>query len=171
MNKNARKPFPRISPVLKKAVPIIIEGQTNGGGWLYSYGSNGTGDLSVSGWNVQALKGAQLTGIKFSGLETAMKKAVRYLKAAEDPNGTDGYWKYRVQDGQKGKLSLTGVGAVCARMLGAPSQLEDKALDLINSKILKSTNQMPLTLGIITLRLLFRSRANTGKTLIRPIKK
>ena len=134
MNKNARKPFPRISPALKKAVPIIIEGQTNGGGWLYSYGSNGTGDLSVSGWNVQALKGAQLTGIKFSGLETAMKKAVRYLKAAEDPNGTDGYWKYRVQDGQKGKLSLTGVGAVCARMLGAPSQLEDKALDLINSK-------------------------------------
>ncbi|MEC9036004.1 MAG: prenyltransferase/squalene oxidase repeat-containing protein [Verrucomicrobiota bacterium] len=138
MNKNARKPFKRISPTLKKAVPVIIEGQTNGGGWLYSYGSNGTGDLSVSGWNVQALKAAQLTGLKFSGLETSMKKAIRYLKAAEDPKGTDGYWKYRVNDGQKGKLSLTGVGAVCARMLGAPSQLEDKALDLINSRFPKS---------------------------------
>ena len=140
MNKSASTPFPRISPILKKAVAVIIEGQTNGGGWLYSYGSNGIGDLSVSGWNVQALKGAQLTGIKFSGLETAIKKAVRYLKAAEDPNGTDGYWKYRVQDGQKGKLSLTGVGAFCARILGVPSQLENKALDLINSKNPKKFN-------------------------------
>ncbi len=134
MNKNARKPFKRISPTLKKAVPVIIEGQTNGGGWLYSYGSGGTGDLSVSGWNVQALKAAQLTGLKFSGLETSMKKAIRYLKAAEDPNGTDGFWKYRVTDGNKGKLTLTGVGALCSRMLGAPSQLEDKALDLINNR-------------------------------------
>ena len=134
LNKNARKPFKRISPTLKKAVPIVIEGQTNGGGWLYSYGSNGTGDLSVAGWNIQALKAAEFTGLKFSGLTTAKKKAVRYLEAAEDPNGTDGFYRYRINDGQKGKLSLTGVGTVCARMLGSPSKLEDKALDLILAK-------------------------------------
>ena len=49
LNKNARAPLKRISPTLKVAVPIVLEGQTNGGGWLYSYGSNGTGDLSISG--------------------------------------------------------------------------------------------------------------------------
>lgn len=134
LNKNARKPFKRISPTLKNAVPIVIEGQTNGGGWLYSYGSNGTGDLSVAGWNIQALKAAEFTGLKFSGLTTAKKKAVRYLEAAEDPNGTDGFYRYRVNDASKGKFSLTGVGTVCARMLGSPSKLEDKALDLIISR-------------------------------------
>lgn len=134
LNKNARKPFKRISPTLKNAVPIIIEGQTNGGGWLYSYGAGGTGDLSVAGWQIQALKAAEFTGLKFSGLTTAKKKAVRYLEAAEDPNGTDGFYRYRVNDGQKGKLSLTGVGTVCARMLGSPSKLEDKSLDLIISR-------------------------------------
>ena len=134
INRNARKPFKRISPTLKKAVPIIIEGQTNGGGWLYAYGKNGTGDLSVAGWNIQALKAAELTKLQFSGLSTAKKKAIQYLKAAEDPNGSAGYFRYRVRDGQAGKLSLTGVGTLCSRMLGAPSKLEDKALDLIISK-------------------------------------
>jgi hypothetical protein len=134
MNKNARTSFRRISPALKIGIPIVIEGQTNGGGWLYSYGSNGTGDLSVSGWNIQALKAAELTGLRFSGLERAKQKAIRYLRSAEDPNGTSGYFRYRVSDGQKGKLSLTGVGAYSARMLGAPSKLEDKSLDLIISK-------------------------------------
>ena len=134
MNKNARKKFRNISPALSKGMPIIIEGQTNGGGWLYSYGSNGTGDLSVSGWNIQALKAAELTGRKFTGLSRAQEKAKRYIKAAEDPDGTDGYFRYRVSDGQKGRLSLTGVGAYSARILGQPSQLEDKSLALINSK-------------------------------------
>ena len=140
MNKNARARFKRISPALKIGIPIVIEGQTNGGGWLYSYGSNGTGDLSVSGWNIQALKAAELTGLKFSGLDRAKQKAVRYLRSAEDPNGTDGYFRYRVTDGQKGKLSLTGVGAYSARMLGAPSKLEDKSLNLIISKNPKNFN-------------------------------
>ena len=138
MNKNARTRFRRISPALKIGIPIVIEGQTNGGGWLYSYGSKGTGDLSVSGWNIQALKAAELTGIRFSGLERAKQKALRYLKSAEDPNGTDGYFRYRVTDGHKGKLSLTGVGAYSARMLGDPSRLENKSLDLIISKNPKS---------------------------------
>ena len=134
LNKNARSPLKRISPTLKVAVPIVLEGQTNGGGWLYSYGSNGTGDLSISGWNIQALKAAELTGLKFSGLARGKAKAVRYLEAAEDPNGTDGFYRYRVTDGHKGKLSLTGVGVYSARMLNAPSRLENKALDLIISK-------------------------------------
>ena len=134
MNKNARKPFKRISPILKKGVPIIIEGQTNGGGWLYSYGSNGTGDLSVAGWNIQALKAAEFTGIKFSGLTTAKKKALKYLGVAEDPKGTAGFFKYRIRPSDKGKLSLTGVGLLCSRMLGKPSKLEDKGLELILDK-------------------------------------
>ena len=72
---------------------------------------------------------------------------------------------------KKEKLSLTGVGAVCARMLGAPSQLEDKALDLINSKNQRNTSPMLLTLGTIILRLLFKNKASIGKILISHTKK
>jgi hypothetical protein len=129
INKNARKPFKRISPALKKSVPIVIEGQTSIGGWLYAYGQAANGDLSVSGWNIQALKAAELTGLKFSGLKEAKKKAIKYLEAAEDPNGAAGCYTYTIGGG--GKLSLTGVGALCARMMGAPSKLEEKCLDLI----------------------------------------
>ena len=133
MNKNARKPFKRISPILKKGVPIIIEGQTNGGGWLYSYGSNGTGDLSVAGWNIQALKAAEFTGLKFSGIAAAQKKARRYLSAAEHPDGKAGLFKYRVNDGQSGRLALTGVGLLCSRMLGDPSELESPGFEMIQA--------------------------------------
>lgn len=144
MNKNASTPFKRISPSLKKGLPIIIEGQTNGGGWLYSYGSNGVGDLSVAGWNMQALKAAELTGLKFSGLSTSKKKARKYLDVALDPNGSEGYYKYRVREQDKGKLSLTGVGVLCSRMMGEEAKIEGKALDLILSKAPKKFNASQL---------------------------
>ncbi len=131
LNKNANKRFKPIMPVLKKAVPIIIEGQTAAGGWLYSYGSGNDSDLSVAGWNIQALKAAEYTKIPISGLATAKKKALKMLEAAEDPGGSDGYFKYRLGGGQQGRLSLTGVGLLCSRMLGSPSKLEDDGLDKI----------------------------------------
>jgi hypothetical protein len=107
---------------------VIIEGQTKGGGWLYGYGQGGVGDLSVSGWNVQALKAAKLTGRKFSGLDKAMKKAREYISAASAPNGL---YRYRIKDSDNGKLSLTGVGVLCARMLGKPQGNEDTSIKAI----------------------------------------
>jgi hypothetical protein len=128
LNKNARTKVKPISGALRNAVPIIIEGQTKGGGWLYAYGQNGTGDLSISGWNIQALKAAELTRLKFSGFDRCMKNALAYLKAA---GNADGLYRYRISDGQAGRLSLTGVGVLCGRMLGETMANEDKSLDAI----------------------------------------
>ncbi|MFT4547194.1 MAG: hypothetical protein ACI8XO_003149 [Verrucomicrobiales bacterium] len=128
LNKNALAKHPRISPALRNAVPIIIEGQTKGGGWLYAYRQNGTGDLSISGWNIQALKAAELTGLKFSGLSKAKKQALAYLKVAVAPNGL---YRYRITDRHPGRLSLTGVGVLCGRMLGQPMPNEDKSFSAI----------------------------------------
>ena len=127
LNKNSRTKTKSISSALRNAVPIIIEGQTKGGGWLYSYGQNGVGDLSVAGWNIQALKAAKLTGRKFTGLDKAMKKAREYISAAADPQGL---YRYRIND-KPGKLSLTGVGVLCARMLGKPQGSEDQSFKAI----------------------------------------
>ena len=129
LNKNARtKTKYPISTALRNAVPVIIEGQTKGGGWLYAYRQNGVGDLSVAGWNIQALKAASLTGRKFTGLDKAMKKAREYISAASAPNGL---YRYRITDNHPGRLSLTGVGVLCARMLGKPQANEDKSFQAI----------------------------------------
>jgi hypothetical protein len=128
INKNSKTKTKSISTALRNAVPIIIEGQTKGGGWLYSYGQNGVGDLSVAGWNIQALKAAKLTGRKFTGLDKAMKSARAYISAAAAPNGL---YRYRIRDTDNGRLSLTGVGVLCARMLGSPEGNEDKSFEAI----------------------------------------
>ncbi|MFT4548271.1 MAG: hypothetical protein ACI8XO_003972 [Verrucomicrobiales bacterium] len=127
INKNSRTKTKSISTALRNAVPVIIEGQTKAGGWLYAYRQGAGGDLSVSGWNVQALKAAKLTGRKFTGLDKSMKKASGYISAAADPNGL---YRYRIDD-KPGKLSLTGVGVLCARMLGKPEGTEDKSFKAI----------------------------------------
>ena len=130
LNKNSRKKI-RISPTLHNAVPIIIEGQTEGGGWLYGYGYNGTGDLSISGWNIQALKAAELTGRKFTGLGRAQKKALGYIQAASAPGGL---FRYRIRDGDTGRLSLTGVGVLSARILGKKMANEEESFKAILSQ-------------------------------------
>ncbi|MGI9241844.1 MAG: prenyltransferase/squalene oxidase repeat-containing protein [Verrucomicrobiales bacterium] len=129
LNKNskAKTKYP-ISSALRNAVPVIIEGQTKGGGWLYAYGQKGVGDLSVAGWNIQALKAAKLTGRPFKGLDKAMKSAREYISAASAPNGL---YRYRITDKHPGRLSLTGVGVLCARMLGKPQANEDKSFKAI----------------------------------------
>jgi len=128
INKNAKAKYKKITPALSNAVPIIIEGQTKGGGWLYSFGHGGTGDLSISGWNIQALKAAKLTGRKYTGIDKAMKNAREYISAASAPNGL---YKYRIRDNDNGRLSLTGVGVLCARMLGKPMANEDESFKAI----------------------------------------
>ena len=128
LNRNARTKVSPIMPALRNAVPVIIEGQTRAGGWLYGYRQSGAGDLSISGWNIQALKAAELTGVRFTGLGRAMKQARAYIQSAESP---DGLYLYRIRDGERGRLSLTGVGVLSARMLGRAMPGEEKSLAAI----------------------------------------
>lgn len=55
-----------LEKVVVKAVDRIIDAQCPNGGWGYSYNNkiNPDIDLSVTGWNVQALKAAEHGGIK-----------------------------------------------------------------------------------------------------------
>jgi hypothetical protein len=136
INKNSRTKTKSISTALRNSVPVIIEGQTEGGGWLYGYGKNGIGDLSVAGWNMQALKAAKLTGRKISGIDKAIKKARAYVSLCCDASGL---YRYRAKGatagaGAGGKLSLAGVGVLCARMMGGPEPSEDKSLKAILAK-------------------------------------
>jgi hypothetical protein len=96
----------RAVDLLKQAIGHIIEGQSAGGGWIYSYDKS-EDDLSVSGWQIQALKAAHLSQIKISGVDPALDKAIAYIERIRGPRGGYGY------RGPADRYSLSGVGILC----------------------------------------------------------
>lgn len=93
----------RAAYVLTQAVTHIVQGQGPGGGWMYSYDKTAD-DLSVSGWQIQALKAAHLTGLKLPGVDQALDNAMACIERVKGPKGGYGY------RGPEDRYSLTGVG-------------------------------------------------------------
>ena len=94
---------PNVKELFKQAIGYIVQGQGPDGGWMYSYDKS-AGDLSVSGWQIQALKAAYLSKLGISGVDEALDKAMAYIEHSKGPNGGYGY------RGPADKYSLTGVG-------------------------------------------------------------
>lgn len=97
----------RVLELLKKAVGYIVDGQSPDGGWVYGYAKDGDGDTSVSGWQIQALRAAHLTGLNIAGVDAALDHAMLDLKRVQGRKGGFGY------RGPQEKYSLTGVGVLC----------------------------------------------------------
>jgi hypothetical protein len=119
----------RLEEFAKRATIHIIKGQNENGGWGYSYGKGPAAhtDLSVAGWNIQALKAAAYTGIEISGLDEAMDKAIKYVKECQDNIG-----RFAYQRGRTGKPSLTGTGVLSLQMWKNAGSIEvRKGLDWI----------------------------------------
>jgi TPR repeat protein len=119
----------KLKPFAEKATEAIIKGQHESGGWAYGYRKGPTAhvDLSVTGWNVQALKAATLTGLRLDGLELAMDKAMAYVKRCQDEDG-----KFAYKEGTSGKASLTGAGVLCLQLWkNAKSHEVQKGLEWI----------------------------------------
>ena len=85
--------IPKLKEYAKRAAEVIVKGQNESGGWAYGFGKGPVAhtDLSVTGWNIQALKAAALTGISIDGLDAAMDKAVAYTKRCQDKTGKFAY--------------------------------------------------------------------------------
>ena len=96
----------RVIELFKQAINYIVQGQGPGGGWMYSYDKTAN-DLSVSGWQIQALKAAHLSQLNIPGVDAALDKAMSYIDNSKGKNG--GYGYRNAGD----KLSLSGVGILC----------------------------------------------------------
>ena len=96
----------RVTELFTKAIGHIVQGQGPGGGWMYGYDQSAD-DLSVSGWQIQALKAAHLSQIKIAGVDKALDKAMKYIERVRGPKGGYGY------RGASDDYSLTGVGILC----------------------------------------------------------
>ena len=84
-----------LEKVVVKAVDRIIDAQCPNGGWGYSYNNkiNPDIDLSVTGWNVQALKAAEHGGIKPTKgeIRSTLRKASSYVRKNVMPDGKFSY--------------------------------------------------------------------------------
>lgn len=98
---------------MDKAVKIIIEGQQAGGAFDYEYAKNARKDMSVTGWQVQALKAAKMAGCDVQGLQECLYKCVSGVKSFSGPGGGFGY------DGVGNRDTLAGAGALALVFLGS----------------------------------------------------
>ncbi|MEZ5302371.1 MAG: hypothetical protein R3F11_17320 [Verrucomicrobiales bacterium] len=106
-----KRQLPNVRDAVVNGIKIIIDGQTNNGGWCYSY-QNAASDMSVSGWQIQALKAANHTKLSIPKLKSAMAEAKRMV---ENYQGGAGGFGYR---GREDKYSLTGTGVLSLQMMG-----------------------------------------------------
>lgn len=115
-----------IRPVVEKAIELVIQGQTDEGGWFYGYAKTTTdattgqevrwpgGDTSISCWQIQALHAAWLTDIRYSrrfldgSLERARQKAVLNLKRCFSPGGKE--YEYDAEGTKKKSVTRAGFG-------------------------------------------------------------
>jgi hypothetical protein len=107
---------PYLQEVAEKAGQFIIDNQHSGGGWAYRYDKEGGHpDVSVAGWQVQALKACDHTGIRYRGMTSSINKALKYIDSCQASNGGYGYTGPKPA-GDRDYFTLTGVGMLCSQM-------------------------------------------------------
>ena len=125
-----------LEQVVTKAVDQIMKGQNANGGWAYNYNTQPGAhtDLSVTGWNVQALKAAEHGGIKPTkgDIRSTLRKASSYVRKNVMP---DGKFAYK-ENGNMPRSSLVGVGVLSLQMTGNGSDsAARKGLDWIKNNV------------------------------------
>ena len=101
---------PALRRPAQMAVNFIVRAQHSGGGWRYTPGQ--AGDTSVVGWQVMALKSAQMAGLDVP--EVTMRKAQLYLERVCDP-ANEGYGYV----GPGSTPTMSAVGLLCRQYLQA----------------------------------------------------
>ncbi|HEY1080870.1 MAG TPA: prenyltransferase/squalene oxidase repeat-containing protein [Prosthecobacter sp.] len=118
------KELPGMREAFEKGVKLIIENQNERGSWTYggkdaglktAYTKDSKGeDLSVAGWQFQALKAAKNSGLKIQGLDSAIKKCIDYVLAKQTKDG--GFGKIN-RDEHYNQWSLTGAGSLALQTM------------------------------------------------------
>lgn len=93
----------------RRAVDFIIKAQGGNGSWGYTAGMEG--DTSIVGWNIQALKSADLAGIKVP--EKSFKQAEAFLNSVSNDSGAS--YGYRSPGSTH---TLSAVGLLCRQYMG-----------------------------------------------------
>ncbi|MFN0078788.1 MAG: prenyltransferase/squalene oxidase repeat-containing protein [Prosthecobacter sp.] len=120
--------LPGLRDTFEQGVQTIIAHQNERGAWsyggkLHAYDKDSRGeDLSVTGWQFQALKAAKHSGLKIAGLDEAIKHCCDYLETKQTKDG--GFGKTN-RDEHYNQWSLTGCG-----VLGLQTLAKNKATNV-----------------------------------------
>jgi hypothetical protein len=99
----------------QRAVNFIISAQNaSTGGWRYTPGEDG--DTSVVGWQVMALKSAQMAGLSVN--PKAFEGAKQFLKSCSRGNYGGVFW-YRPESQGMSEHAMTSVGLLCYQYMGS----------------------------------------------------
>jgi len=106
----------KIDKVLSKALKVILDAQAipkdgrNKGGWRYAPNSRDS-DISVTGWQVLALRSARQNGAQIP--KQAIEDAAAYIMKCRMPDGGFAY-----QPGNGSGVARAGVGILCLELTG-----------------------------------------------------
>ncbi|MBP7948853.1 MAG: terpene cyclase/mutase family protein [Verrucomicrobiales bacterium] len=136
-SKLGKKEMPGLRESFERGVAIIIEHQQDDGNWAYGgnsphYVKYGREDMSVTGWQFQALKAAKHTNLKITGLPASMRKAEQWLEGKLQADGGIG------QHTEKGKAygshTMTGIGVLGIQTLGGNRGVANKGLRFLTEQ-------------------------------------
>jgi hypothetical protein len=99
---------PTLRKPAQRAVDYLVGAQHAAGGWRYTPGQSG--DTSVTGWVIQALRAGKLAGLRVP--DATFRRAVAFLDSVRDPTN-EGYGY--VAPGSSSTLSA--VGLLCRQYL------------------------------------------------------
>ncbi|MBO11979.1 MAG: hypothetical protein CMJ68_14590 [Planctomycetaceae bacterium] len=103
---------PKLRSAAEKAINFIVQAQnTSTGGWRYKPGESG--DTSVVGWQMMALKSAEMAGLVIPPKTiTLLDKWLRRVEANQPVGGLFGYTDRGV------KPAMTAEGLLCLQFMG-----------------------------------------------------
>ena len=123
---------PAIRPVAQKAVNFIVTAQhATNGGWRYAPGQEG--DTSVTAWEVQVLKSAQLARLDVPDI--TIKRAILYLNNSMNPMD-NGYGYVGIQS----TPSMSAAGLLCRQTLQGWGPNKQEVVGCVKNHVLP---QMP----------------------------
>jgi hypothetical protein len=111
---------PRIKLSAQRALNFIATAQDpTGGGWRYA--PRQAGDMSVTGWQLMALKSGQMAGLSVP--KNILKMAEHFLDSCESngdksATGSRQSGSYGYTPGQGGSIAMTAVGLLCRQYSG-----------------------------------------------------
>ena len=122
--------IPSLRPPMEAALQVVLDGQQTGGGYDYNYKQGHRWDLSIAGWQYQAMKAGYAAGATISeDLKKGMEKGVSFIRnmAYTNPRSESSPpFKYSnikptYSDG------MQGAAVLCLQLLGEGNCPEAKA--------------------------------------------
>lgn len=116
--------LPTLRPAMEKGVESILEGQNPRGLWFYSYEDTDVVNTSVSVWQMQALKAAELAGARNEGLQEGVERGLERLLARQAEDGEFFYIQERIQSARRPDHGVTAAAVLTLQLFGEGGSAE-----------------------------------------------